>query len=150
MLLTLRHLLLTVTLLGVGLGSGALVPDILSVPRAWELPWMLGGSLFALLGLSWPIYRRWHLRPIDLPFCPRCGRRHSNYHVPPEAWPVGILICRHCGQAVRLCLTRVPEADSTIDLPTLCLQWPEFLGVWRKVDLITAPSASFSTSNTAD
>src|SRR2546421_89081 len=78
---------------------------------------------------------REHVRPIALPFCPRCGKRHGNYHIPAEAWPVCILFCHSCGQPVRLCLMRTPPADLTNDLPTLYLRWPEFLGIWRKADI---------------
>ncbi len=142
MLLTLAHLLLTVGLIAIGPCLGALIADSVAIPEPWKTIFVSGFTLYLLLGLSWPIYRCLHLRPMGLPFCPHCGKRHGNYHIPAEAWPVAILFCHSCGQPVRLCLMRKPPADIAKDMPTLYLRWPEFLGIWRGMELGNTPPGS--------
>ncbi|MCX5655703.1 MAG: hypothetical protein NTY65_13775 [Planctomycetota bacterium] len=136
MLFTLKHLLLTTGLLGLSAGLlGAVLGDLLreAVPESLGVLLILGCSILTLLGLSWPIYRLIHLRPLGLPFCPHCRKRHGNYHVPANAWPDAILLCVWCGKPTRLCLTRKKPADIGADVPSLYLRWPEFLGLWRPV-----------------
>src|SRR4051794_14312083 len=121
MLFTAAHLLLTIGLLSFCALLGGM--GIASVSTSEALVWWGGAAsaVFALLMLSWPLYRLGHLRPLGLPFCPHCAARHYNCHVPPDAWPIAILFCATCEKPVRLCLTRTPS---------LYLRWPEFLGIW--------------------
>jgi hypothetical protein len=138
MLFTLKHLLLTVGLLGLGaFVFGGVFGDFLreapGLPEPLRDLLLLGASILTVLGLSWPLYRLMRLRPLGLPFCPHCRKRHGNYHVPANAWPDAILLCVWCGKPTRLCLTRNKPAGIGTEVPSLYLRWPEFLGLWRPV-----------------
>lgn len=136
MLLQLKHLLVvigTITAAVVLAASlrrwliGHGVSDPVAIPVGMAI-----GSLFAGL-VIWPIFRVLKLRPLILPICPHCGLRHGNYHFDKESWPVGVLICTHCEQPVTLVLTEVVPPGEKLNLPTLRLRRPRFLGVWKRV-----------------
>lgn len=137
MLFTLKHLSLTLGLFGLGTFVCAGAFDAFlretGLPEPLWVLLLLTTSILTVLGLSWPLYRLIHLRPLGLPFCPHCRRRHGNYHLPADAGPCGILVCVRCGKPTRLCLTRKMPADIGADMPSLYLRWPEFLGLWRPV-----------------
>ena len=140
MLVTLKHLLVTVGLFMMGLLILPVLHDAsdrFAAPEAVAVPVMIALGCGAVIFLSWPVYRVLHLRPLILPICPRCGKRHTNYHVPAAAWPDAVLVCVHCEAPLRLLLTRKappnPPTDIPTDIPTVNLRWPEFLGMWRKV-----------------
>lgn len=131
MLITLSHLLAVISILSVGAVSGTLAANAMDLPDLTGLFVCVAGivSAFALLGS--PVFRQLHLRPLILPNCPNCKKRHGNYHIPSESWPTAILVCVHCGLPTRLCLDRrrLPEGiDST---QTLYLYRPSFLGLWK-------------------
>jgi hypothetical protein len=138
MLFTLKHLSLTLGLFGLGTfvfagAFDAFLREEACLPEPLFVLLLLTTSILTVLGLSWPLYRLIHLRPLGLPFCPHCRKRHGNYHVPANAWPDAILLCVWCGKPTRLCLTRKKPADIGADVPSLYLRWPEFLGLWRPV-----------------
>jgi len=147
MLFTLAHLLLTIGLLGFGAFFGAEIGQSIGAPQVGGVIYglVLAGGLLALFGLSWPLYRLLHLRPLGLPFCPHCQKRHGNYHIPADAWPVCVLLCQSCGQPTRLCLKRTLSTKVSDDLPTLYLRRPEFLGIWSRAKLFTVSSNSIAT-----
>ncbi len=130
MCLNLAQLLLTLGLITLGMTSGSLVPG----PPELRFACILLFTALALVGLSWPIYRWLHLRPIGLPFCPHCRILCGNYHMSAEVWPTGIIQCPSCKQPIRVCMTRKPP-DVEDYIPTLYLRWPAFLGIWREAEL---------------
>ena len=135
MLMTLKHLFLTIVLFTSGIMSGIeLARPLVKIAGMPEGLWVLfafGGGALALFGLSWPLYRLMHLRPIGLPPCLHCGKLHGNYHVPADAWPCGILICAACGKPTRFYMSRKKPLDASADMPNLYLYWPQFVGLWR-------------------
>ena len=132
MLLTLKHLLVTIGLLALGVGGFLPLVGMAHLPQG--ISWICGlGVALPLLGLSWPLYRLMHLRPIGLPPCLHCGKLHGNYHVPADAWPCGVLICVWCGKPTRFHMTRKEPLDTKADMPNLYLHWPEFVGLWRAI-----------------
>jgi hypothetical protein len=133
MLFTLKHLLLTVALIGTGIFLPMPLLKGTGMPDGITGLCMFGGGAFTLFALGWPLYRLMHLRPIGLPPCLHCGKRHGNYHVPAEAWPCGILVCVSCGMPTRLYMSRKKPLDNKSDVPGLYLYWPEFVGIWRQV-----------------
>jgi hypothetical protein len=136
MLLTLKHLLLTATLMGVGAAlAGGIAHEAYAagLPEVFCFFFVLAGMAVTVFGLGWPLCRFMHLRPMVLPLCPHCGKRHGNYHIPPEAWPCAVLICVSCGKPTILYLSRKKPMDVKPDIPGLYLRWPEILGCWRRV-----------------
>ena len=134
MLLTLRHLMLTLLVFTSGSVVAVLLAQHSGMLGGLLVLYVFSGGALALLGLSWPLYRLMHLRPIGLPFCLHCGGRHGNYHVPADVWPCGILICGACGKPTRFYMSRKKPPGVNDDMPTLYLYWPEFVGFWRTVD----------------
>ncbi len=134
MLITLNHLLVIV-LLGVAGPLGSL-PVVISAGLGEGISLMLFALsailVFALLG--WPVFKLLSLRPLILPTCPSCGRRHTNYHIPREAWPDPVIVCVYCSKPLRLALSRGARAMPS-ELPTVTSHWPGFLGIWRRVPL---------------
>jgi hypothetical protein len=133
MLLTLRHLLLTVVLVTAGIAFPVLLAGVAGLPEV-SVFWAFGGVGVALFGLGWPLYRLMHLRPIGLPRCPHCRKLHANYHAPADAWPSGVLVCVSCGKPTRFYMSRKKPLDNKSDMPGLYLYWPEFIGLWRPVE----------------
>lgn len=133
MLLTLKHLLVTLGLIAGGVLLGCFIARNAGLPEGSWAFIVLAVLAATVFGLGWPLYRAFHLRPLCLPRCPHCGRLHGNYHIPPEAWPCAVLICVSCGNPTRLCLSRKRPQDIGHDIPSLYLRWPEFLGLWRPV-----------------
>ncbi len=109
MLVTLRHLLVAIGLLVVGV---VLLPTVHAVAEeSGMIPTLtLAGAIIVVIAptmlLSWPLYKMLRLRPLILPLCPHCKKRHGNYHIPADAWPDPVLLCVHCGQPLQLLLTR--------------------------------------------
>ena len=132
MLMTLKHLLVTIGLTGVGVGLSPLFM-IAGLPECAAGLCVTAAGVLALFSLSWPLYRLMHLRPICLPVCPHCGKRHGNYHVPADAWPSGILVCVSCGMSTRYFMSRKKPVKIDPNIPGLYLYWPEFVGLWRRV-----------------
>ena len=136
MLWTLKHLLVTVGMLALGM---ALLPivhagsDRFGVSAPVTMAAAIAAVLVPTIVFTWPIYRLLRLRPLILPLCPHCHKRHANYHIPGNAWPDAVLVCVHCQRPVRLVLSRKAVPDRRSDIPTMALGWPEFLGIWRKV-----------------
>jgi hypothetical protein len=137
MLFAIKHLLLVMGLLTVSvilLASDAPAAREFGIPFPFE---MVGAAVIVLaptLLVSWPLYKLLHLRPLILPICPHCKKRHGNYHIPAEAWPDAVLLCLHCGHPLRLLLTwRTPPSPPT-DIPTVNLRRPQFIGLWRRLE----------------
>src|SRR5262245_5674126 len=119
--------LLTESLLYAGVRASARELELLTMPAA----------LLLALVVAWPISRLFHISPLMIfsgP-CPGCRTR------PPGWWRVEshgkrlTIACATCGQRVDLWLTRKPETGAASG--TSCvftLRWPEFLGIWRRVD----------------
>jgi hypothetical protein len=137
MLYTLKHLLVTIGLIGVvlpaGIGLTDALTEVIDLSENVRALCAIGTSDLAFFGLGWPLYRFMHLRPLRLPICPHCKKRHGNYHVPADAWPSGILICVSCGKPTRLYMNRKKPVDDGDGIPGLYLYWPEFVGFWRPV-----------------
>jgi hypothetical protein len=131
MLMTLKHLLLTVVVFAAGLLASAPLARSRVLPEPLPVLCVLGGGALAVLVLSWPLYRLLHLRPLGLPYCPHCGNQHGNYHCPADAWPSGILVCDICQKPTLYHMSRKRPPDPRPDMPNLYLYWPEFLGRWR-------------------
>jgi hypothetical protein len=132
MLWTLNHVLLTAGLFTCGIvATAGVLRQTANLPEFLAVPFMCTGALLLVLGLSWPLYRLVHLRPLGLPRCPHCHKLHANYHVPAAAWPRAVLVCVSCGKPTRLCLTWRKPVDHNTDMPSLYLRWPQFLGLWR-------------------
>jgi len=110
-------LLLTVGLIGAALGAalGFIKPlEIAGLPKGVvALLLAIGAFALPLFGLSWPLYRLMHLRPLCLPICP------------------------HCGKPTRFCMSRKKPVDSEDGIPGLYVYWPEFVGLWRPVEDLT-------------
>lgn len=135
MLVTLKHLLVIIALLTVG---AMLLPAVHAAAEKLDATstWIVAAAIVVMLAptilLSWPLYKLLHLRPLILPICPHCKKRHGNYHIPADAWPVAILLCWHCGQPLRLLLTRHAPACPEPNLVSVNLRWPQFIGRWHR------------------
>ena len=131
MLITFFHLLALVGILSVGAVTGQLLANSMKLPELMGLFVCVAGTISALLLLGSLVFRKLYLRPLILPSCPECEKRHGNYHIPSESWPTAILVCVHCGQPTRLCLDRKRLPEEIDSIPTLYLNRPSFLGLWK-------------------
>ena len=139
MLLTLKHLLATLLLLSLGLFAGMAVIEGAGLgPGIAGLVVALSSSLVPLL-LGWPIFRVLSLRPLILPMCAHSGRRHGNYHIARDAWPVAVLICIHCDRPTRLFLSPGAGFRPSVGMPAVTLRRPGFLGLWRAIPIEPVP-----------
>lgn len=87
--------------------------------------WTLGASF---------IYQRLHIFPLVAPVCPHCNARPSEYTLTgaPD-WPRFNLRCGACERETEVVTDRRATAVTPGGLPLLQLQWPEFLGRWRRI-----------------
>jgi hypothetical protein len=132
-LITLRHLLVLILLISGSMVAVASAAGALAVGEQVAVVAALLSAPVALVLFGWPIFRLLSLRPLTLPYCPHCGNRHANYHVPPDAWPYAVIVCIHCGQPLRLILSTSRRVITPSPLATVALRWPGFLGLWRRV-----------------
>jgi hypothetical protein len=89
------------------------------------------------LAVAWPVARRLGIPPLMVfagP-CPGCRQR------PPGWWNSSTdrdrlqLTCGACGARVTVWLaSSLPPDITALDVPTYVLRWPQYLGVWRRVD----------------
>jgi hypothetical protein len=128
MLFTLKHLLVIIAVLFGGAITGIFIARSLGLQEDSGLFSILASLLYLGIFCS-SIFKFLRLRPLILPRCPHCNKRHGNYHIPPEAWPTTILLCISCGHPTLLHLTQKVSTDSSI--PGLYLRWPRFLGFWK-------------------
>ena len=129
MLITARHVLVLPLLVAGAVFAGAEAVRGLGLGEGMtELVAYVTSILIVLLA-GGPVFRLLSLRPLILPICLSCGRRHGNYHLDRECWPSAVLACVHCGQPQRLVLSAGAKEPST--LPTATLRWPGFLGLWK-------------------
>jgi hypothetical protein len=128
MLITAKHLLAIIALVLCGTAAAALIAE-------WNDIGAVLATLLVPAFLGWPVFRLLSLRPLILPMCPHCERRHCNYHVPRDAWPVAVLLCAWCGKPLRLVLRTGADPVPPSEVPTITLRRPGFLGLWRKADL---------------
>jgi hypothetical protein len=131
MLITLRHLLVMILLLTMGLLGGIPAIKWAGLGEGISLLLCVLSSILVFALLGWPAFKLLSLRPLILPTCPSCGQRHANYHIPRDAWPAAIIVCVHCSKPLRLALSRGARSMSP-DLPTVTLCWPGFLGLWSR------------------
>ena len=103
MLITAKHLLVLLLLMALAFTSGFGAAWL--VDPAGGVLGVTAGVIAAILVpllVAWPVFRALSLRPLILPICPHCGRRHHNYHIPRDAWPAAVVICGNCNQPLRL------------------------------------------------
>ena len=132
MLITLKHLLVLILLLsGAGI-VGVEAAKSVGLDDGISLIVLALSYILVLPLLGWSVFKLLCLRPLILPMCQSCGRRHGNYHIPRDAWPAAVVICIHCSKPLRLALTRGARSASS-ELPTVMLRWPGFLGLWKRV-----------------
>lgn len=132
MLVTLKHLVVLILLAGVGASTGGVVQANIGLGEFMGTSVVLLSAILVPLLLGWPVFRLLSLRPLILPLCPHCGKRHGNYHLPRGFGPEGVIICVHCEKPLRLVLTGA-GSHAPSELPTVTLRWPGFLGLWRPV-----------------
>ena len=135
----LSHLLLTIVL-----------EWLLAMPLAWLLGLtgvsvsfdtrvyisIIPAMVLAIM-VAWPFARLLRIPPLMIfsgP-CPACGQRPPGWRVSAITTDLWQLRCGKCGARVRLRQTPWGLAsDTSSDVPTYVLRWPQFLGVWRRID----------------
>jgi len=133
MLVTLGHLLVVVLLLSGGPILGLAAAKSAGAGEGAAIAATVASALLVPLVLGWPLFKLLSLRPLILPMCSSCGRRHGNYHLSRDAWPVAVILCAHCSKPLRLVLNGKAVPLEPPGLPTVTLRWPGFLGLWRRV-----------------
>src|SRR5687768_13352558 len=129
MLLTARHVLVLPLLVAGAALAGAEAGRGLGLGEEMGLLVCAMISILIVSLAGGPVFRLLSLRPLILPICLSCGRRHGNYHLDRACWPSAVLACVHCGKPQRLVLSAGAKEPST--LPTATLRWPGFLGLWK-------------------
>ena len=132
MLWTAKHFIVNMLLIGLSMMASLAV--VKSIPLLDSLALFILLIILIPLAFSWPLYRLFSLRPLILPICPHCKNRHANYHIScmkeESSW---VLICYHCGKPLRIVLEGKMDFEVNSDLPTLILQWPKCLGIWKRI-----------------
>ncbi len=124
-----------VVILGLFIAGGLSTYEVLHIVRCVhpKLLSLVGGTV-TVLGLAWPIYRHFHFRPLCFPVCPSCRRMPDAYGLADARWPRAVLICSNCEVPLEIWMTRTLHTrDVSLNMPTFCLRWPEFIGLWRRV-----------------
>jgi hypothetical protein len=106
MLITVMHLLVIILLFSGGVLCGVPPTKSAGLGEGISLVVCMVFAILVLALLGWPVFKVLSLRPLILPTCPSCGRRHVNYHLPRDAWPDPVIICVCCGKPLRLALRR--------------------------------------------
>ncbi len=131
MLITLKHLFVSLLLFSLGLALGAWVANKVVDDDAIRAAIVIGVGVFAVVFVSWPVYRMLSIRPIVLPKCPHCGKRHGNYHLSRSSWPDAVLVCVHCKKPLRILLKDGLAPKGLADVSTATVSWPRFIGRWN-------------------
>lgn len=86
--------------------------------------------------VAWPVSRVLRMSPLMIfsgP-CPRCKTRPPGWWAQSSFGRKVVLTCGECGEQLELWLTRKPPIDLvSTTVPAFRLRWPEFLGVWCRV-----------------
>ena len=133
--MSLVDLLINQVLVVIGVLSSAPLARALGLREAWAIAvvgfvvtsvlWTVGASL---------IYQRLQFFPLLAPVCPHCGKQPTEYGIAGAPhWPRFRLRCGKCEQEIEVITDRALKVVSEGPLPCLQLQWPEFLGRWRRV-----------------
>ncbi len=79
------------------------------------------------------IYRRFHLRPMLVPRCPRCKDRNRWFYYEKRKpdWPRDVIICSVCKNALELWYELPQDAHVSETMPSFRLVWPQSWGRWR-------------------
>ncbi len=134
MRMTLTELLMFYVMGIVGFVFGFIVSRMLHFSEhvAIVLSLISGGAV--ILFLSALIYQRFHWLPLWVPVCPYCRRRPKEYHIVAGEWPAFILECGTCELPLKVWMCRASRvSDYDGGLPSLCLRWPEFVGLWKRI-----------------
>lgn len=92
----------------------------------------VGAAVVAYVVVASFLYRCMRFWPLLVPKCPHCGKRPSAIEV-SGSWPILAMLCGACGgqTEVRMHKGVVTAGDATA--PCLQLQWPYFLGWYRRL-----------------
>ncbi len=113
------------------LGTSALLN---SVHSTHIMTLSLLGGIVAVLGLTWPIYKRFHFRPLCFPVCPNCRRMPDAYGLAYARWPRAVIVCTICEAPLEVWMTRILDVENaSTEMPSFSLRWPEFIGIWRRI-----------------
>ena len=97
----------------------------------------MGPAILFAFTIGWPIARRLGMSPLMIfagP-CPACQRRPEGWWSSGSNSELLQLRCGACGEGVIVWL--VPPSRAALlrsGVQMYVLRWPQFLGVWRRVD----------------
>jgi hypothetical protein len=130
-LVTLKHLFVSVVLFSLGLVLGSWVANKAVDDDTISAVIAIVVGVLAVLFFSWPVYRLLSMRPIALPKCPHCGKRHGNYQLSRSSWPDAVLVCVQCKKPLRILLESSIVPKGLADISTATISWPRFIGRWN-------------------
>jgi hypothetical protein len=104
----------------------------------------IGVSMVAALPVSWWLCRLFRVSPLMIfaPSCPHCHEHPPGWWCLEEHPPSGSrmvdrleLACDLCKGKVELHLRRPQAAAVSSEFPSYRVRWPQFLGIWRRLDV---------------
>jgi hypothetical protein len=130
--LTLIDLLILVALVLVGSALVRLVIPSGQFPEYVFLVFQIGAAVVTYVVVASFIYRRMLFWPLLFPVCPHCGKRPGTFEI-TGTWPILTMSCGSCDGKTELSMYKVDNSDGDSKLPRLQLNWPYFLGWYKRV-----------------
>jgi hypothetical protein len=135
----LGHLLIVTLLAGIlgGLAAPGLEMIGLDPETSAARLLLFPAIAFITVVLAWPIARCFRMTPLMIfsgP-CPNCKQQPPGWGGHAAEPDRLLLLCVKCGTEFDLWLTcRPPMERVTTTRPACRLRWPEFLGVWKRIE----------------
>jgi hypothetical protein len=78
------------------------------------------------------IYRRMLFWPLLSPICPHCRKRPHTFEI-TGTWPIFTISCGFCNGQTELRMHKMDNSDGDGKLLCLQLNWPYFLGCYKRI-----------------